>query len=118
MSFPMASLMPADGVTGSVATVPFGGMLDEEDRRREKAALATAMDPQGDGATVHWENTKSGAKGAVTAVGRAYPSDGKVCRAFLSDLTRDTAQRTMQGTACTLSAGEWVLRDGKAFSKT
>ena len=116
MSIPMASLMPADDVTGSNETVPFGRMLDEEDRRREKAALATALDPQGDGSTVHWENVKS-AKGSITAVGRAYPHDGKVCRAFLADLERDTVQRKAQGTACTVAAGDWIVRDTKPFSK-
>ena len=90
MSFPIGSLAPAtEDVTGSSSPVPFGRMLDAEDRRREKAALATALDPQGDGATVHWENATSGSKGAITAVGHAYPADGKICRAFLGDLKRD-----------------------------
>ena len=50
MSFPMASMLPvSDDVTASNSTIPFARLLDEEDRRREKAALATALDPQGDG---------------------------------------------------------------------
>ncbi len=114
----MGSLLPADGVTGSNSPVPFGRFLDEEDRRREKAALATALDPQGDGTTVHWENAKSRSKGAITAVGRAYPVDGRVCRAFLGDLKRDLSERTVQGTACTLAAGEWAVRDAKDFDKS
>ena len=113
----MASLVPADEVTGSNSPVPFGRMLDEEDRRREKAALSTALDPQGDGGTVHWENSTSGSKGAITAVGRAYPNDGKVCRAFLSDFKRESEIRTIQGTACTVAAGEWAVRDTKPVRK-
>ena len=118
MNFPMGSLVPADEVTGSNSTVPFGRLLDEEDRRREKAALNTALDPQGDGSTVHWENSKSGAKGAISAVGRAYPWDGKICRAFIGDLKRDDLARTIQATACTVAAGEWAVRDAKPFVKS
>ena len=116
MSFPMGSMLPED-VTGSMATVPFGALLDEEDRRREKAALATALDPQGDGSTVHWENPTSGRKGALTAVAHAYPQDAKVCRAFLGELRDGTTSRSVQGTACALAAGDWEVRDVKPFKK-
>lgn len=118
MSFPMSSMMPAsDEVTGSLARVPFGQLLDEEDRRREKAALATALDPQGDGTTVHWENAKSGTKGSITAVGRPYPTPAHICRAFTSDLGRTGLSRSMSGTACMESAGEWVVKDAKPLPK-
>ena len=118
MSLPIASMLPAgDDVTGSNSHIPFGRMLDEEDRRREKAALATALDPQSEGASVHWENPKTANKGSFTPVGHAYPADGKVCRAFLGDLKQDGTARTIQGTACAASAGDWVVRDMKPFSK-
>ena len=117
LSFPIAPLLPSDEVTGSASPVPFGQLLDEEDRRREKAALSTALDPQGDGSTVRWENGKSGAKGAITAVGRAYTADGKVCRAFLGDLSRDALHRAVQGTACAVAAGDWELREVKPFAR-
>ena len=115
MSFPMASLMPSDDVTASNSTVPFGRMLDEEDRRRETAALATALDPQGDGATVKWDNGKSGDRGAITAVGKAYDADGKVCRAFIGELRQGEATRRVHGTACAVSAGEWKVTEAKPF---
>ena len=115
MSFPMASLVPTnEDITGSSSPVPFGRLLDEEERRREKAALATALDPQGDGLTVRWENTKTGSIGAITALGRAYPFDGKVCRAFVGDLKRGELHKTMKATACTVAAGDWAVRDVEA----
>jgi surface antigen len=113
---PMSSMLPADDVTGSLTKVPFGQILDDEDRRRETAALATALDPQGDGSTIRWENPKTGHKGAVTPVGHAYPADSKICRAFLSDLDGAT-HPTLQGTACTIAAGEWTVKDMKPFKK-
>lgn len=106
-----------DDVTGSITQVPFGQILDEEDRRRETAALATALDPQGDGATIQWENPKTRHKGSITPVGHAYAADSKVCRAFLGDLQHDGGKRTVQGTACTATAGEWVVKDAKPSKK-
>lgn len=116
MSFPMSSMLPED-VTGSMTKVPFGALLDGEDRRREKAALATALDPQGDGATVHWANPKSGRKGALTAQGHAYPKDSSVCRAFIVAMRDGLSARSMEGTACTVAAGEWEVREVKPFKK-
>ncbi len=111
-------MVPAnDDVTGALATVPFGQLLDEEDRRREKAALGTALDPQGDGSTIHWENPTTGHKGAITPVGHAYPDDTKICRAFLGDLQHEGTKRTIQGTACTVTAGDWAVKDAKPFTK-
>ena len=116
VSFPMSSLLPGgDDVTGSLSKVPFGALLDEEDRRRERAALATALDPQGDGSTVPWANPKSGHRGSVTAVGSAYPADSKVCRAFVGDLQTAGAPKTVQGKACTIAAGDWNVSDLKPF---
>ena len=113
MTFPMAPLVPSDAVTGSISPVPFGGVLDAEDSRREKAALATALDPQGDGATVHWENLKSGHKGAISAKGRAYSNDGKVCRAFSSVAVGLGAKRSVDGVACAIAAGDWIVQTSK-----
>jgi len=116
MSFPMGSMLP-DDVTGSLAKVPFGALLDAEDRRREMAALATALDPQGDGSTVHWENPKSGRKGSLTAVGHAYPQESNVCRAFIGDMSEGVRSREVEGTACTVAAGDWEVKDVKPFKK-
>ena len=60
--------------------------LDGEDWRRAHAALGVALDPQGNGAPVNWDNPRSGAKGTFTPVGGAYPSEDSVCRAFLADI--------------------------------
>ena len=117
MSFPMNSMLP-DDVTGSLAKVPFGALLDAEDRRRETAALATALDPQGDGSTVHWENQKSGRRGSITAVGHAYPQDTSVCRGFVGSMIEGATSRAVEGTACTVAAaGDWEVKDVKPFKK-
>ena len=117
MSFPITSLVPAsDDVTGSNSKVPFGRLLDEEDRRREKAALATALDPQGDGSPIRWENAKSGNKGMFTPQGHAFTMDGKVCRSFVGELKQDGEQKAVVGTACAVAAGDWDVRTMKPLA--
>lgn len=119
VTMPMSSMMPqnSDDVTGSLGTVPFSRLLDEEDRRREKAALATALDPQGDGSTIRWENVKSGHKGAITAKGHAYPDDARICRAFTSTIESEGGKRLAEGTACTLHGEEWSMTQLKDEKK-
>ncbi len=117
MSFPITSLVPAsDDVTGSNSKVPFGRLLDEEDRRREKAALATALDPQGDGSAIRWENPKTGNKGMFTPQGHAFTIEGKVCRSFIGELKQDNDQKAILGTACAVAAGDWDVRTMKTLS--
>ncbi len=77
--------MPLGGMdmesTGSISAISakaaarpaFPASLDEEDRRRALGALAIALDPQGNGATVHWDNPISKAHGSMTPSGFAYP---------------------------------------------
>jgi surface antigen len=92
---------------------PFSPKLDDEDWRRQKAALATALDPQGNGATVRWENGASGAKGAFSAGGDAYLVKDEICRAFEGGVTAGEPEQWFQGVACRVSLGEWAIKDVK-----
>ena len=78
----------ASDVTSAIPKSPpkLSGALDSEDQRRAIAALSTALDPQGSGTSVNWDNPQSGAKGSFTPVGQAYPLEGKICRAFHGDI--------------------------------
>jgi len=91
--------------------------LEAEDARRAKAALATALDPQGSGERVDWDNPQTGAKGVFTPVGQAYPSDGRVCRAFLAEVVTNHNEERLQGTACRDKNAEWTLLDVKPWKK-
>ena len=118
MQIPLGSFVPDnDDVTGSNSKVPFGRLLDEEDRRRQKAALATALDPQGDGSLIRWENPKTGNRGMFDPQGHAFAMDGKVCRSFIGELKQDSEQRAIVGTACTVSAGDWEVRTMRPLRK-
>ncbi|MCC3245655.1 hypothetical protein LG047_10015 [Methylocystis sp. WRRC1] len=111
----------AEDVTGSIPKP--GGLklsraLDPEDLRRAAAAMSTALDPQGSGASVNWDNPQTGAKGSFTPVGQAYPLDGKICRAFLADVTADESHEKLQGAACREKTADWALTEVKPFRKS
>jgi surface antigen len=104
--------------TGSIASASMSRpapalppTLDEEDRRRALGALAIALDPQGNGATVHWDNPVSKARGSVTPAGLAYPENDLVCRAFSAQFITASGTQADQGAACRGKNAQWVLAD-------
>ena len=120
VSVPMGSLVADQDLTtastGGRQDSPLHASLNPEDWRRARAALGVALDPQGSGASVSWDNPDSGAKGSFTPVGQPFVQDDAVCRAFLAALQRHEAA-TLQGTACRPSGGEWTIKDVRPFNR-
>jgi surface antigen len=118
VSVPLSPFGKGGDVTGSIAKpTPLSRALDSEDWRRAKAALATALDPQGNGETVNWDNPQTGAKGSFVAVAQAYPSDEGICRAFISTISARESAESLQGTACRDKLGEWSLSDVRPWKR-
>lgn len=118
MSFPISPLIGSkEDVTGTLPQPSLTKMLEPEDWRRAKAALATALDPQGNGSLVGWENPDSGNKGSFIPVGKAYPQNAGICRVFLAELDRKGAAQSLQGTACADKGGEWTIAEAKPWKK-
>lgn len=119
VSVPLAPLNASagDDVTGSIRkdAPALSRRLDPEDWRRAKAAMGTALDPQGNGASVGWSNGQSGARGTFVSVAQAYPTDGRICRAFIAKVETAEGAEDVQGTACREGAGDWDLRDVKPW---
>jgi len=119
---PMASLMTDEDVTGSIRAPSPGlaasplPLLSAEDWTQASKALASALDPQGAEAAVVWENTATGARGAMTPVGFVYVADGQTCRAFLADIEAKAPARRLQGRGCRIGDGPWVVSDLKPFA--
>lgn len=110
-----------DDVTGSIRKkddVRLSGEIDGEDWRRASAALNTALDPQGSGASVNWDNPQSGARGSFTPAGFAYPLEGKVCRAFVAEVGTKGGHEKLRGTACRDKAVEWTLTEVSSRTKS
>lgn len=92
--------------------------LDSEDLRRATAALNTALDPQGSGASVKWENPNSGTKGSFTPSGQAFPLEGKICRAFTGEIYSGQDEEKLEGSACREKSDDWTLSDVKLAKKS
>ncbi|MDP4004630.1 RT0821/Lpp0805 family surface protein [Methylobacterium sp. NEAU K] len=99
-------------VTGSIEKRPvsFGNDLAEEDWRRARAALSVALDPQGNGRPVKWDNPESGLHGTVNPTGLPYVADDLICRNFLASVIAPGRSRFVRGTGCKPSGGQWTLK--------
>lgn len=120
-SFGLPGVVSAPEVTtGSItrkAISPLSPDLGQEDWRRARGALAVALDPQGNGSAVSWDNPESGLKGTFTPVAQPYVKDNDICRAFLATLTHPDRTATLQGAACRMAADDWDIKDLKPFRK-
>jgi surface antigen len=102
-SIPLPAFISPDDVTGSIRAPisPLSSALDAEDWRRAKSALAVALDPQGNGAPVTWDNPASGAKGVFKPLAQAYAQDGLI--------GGKVPARQVTGLGCRDKAGEWEV---------
>ena len=113
LSFPIEGIAADTAPTGSIdrtaAVLPPG--LDREDLRRARAALAVALDPQGNGARVGWQNPQSGAHGAFAASAPPFADRDRVCRRFGGDITPAAGgEHRLSGSACRENDGSWQVR--------
>ncbi|HRJ70374.1 MAG TPA: RT0821/Lpp0805 family surface protein [Beijerinckiaceae bacterium] len=116
LTMPIGSLVNEDEVTGSLPAQPapmLSPKLDGEDQRRAMAALALAVDPQGNGAPVQWDNPVSRRKGGFVASGALFVKDDRVCRPFSATLVLDGTDSAVHGIACRLGPNDWMLREVK-----
>ena len=83
-----AARSPKPVSTGSIDKRPvgFGSDLGAEDWRRANAALAVALDPQGNGRPVKWDNPETALRGAVNPTGLPYVANDHICRDFLASV--------------------------------
>ncbi|WP_053081553.1 RT0821/Lpp0805 family surface protein [Methylobacterium aquaticum] len=111
---------PEPESTGSIAPPPpksFGPDLSGEDWRRAKAALSVALDPQGNGQPVKWDNPDSGMRGMVNPTGLPFVKNDEICRGFLASVIGPGGNRFVRGTGCRPSGGAWELKSLKTTAK-
>lgn len=113
----LASLQSDPETTASVprAASPLDPSLDDEDWRRAQAALSLAVDPQGSGQPVNWDNPSSKRKGSFAAAGNMVLIDNTVCRPFTATIVQGAAgapprEIKHSGQACRIGPGEWAMR--------
>lgn len=113
LSFPIGGLKADATATGSVdhTAAVLSPALDREDLRRARAALAIALDPQGNGARVGWQNPQSGAHGAFAASAPPFADHDRVCRTFTGAVSAAAAaEQHVSGSACREGDGSWQVR--------
>ena len=71
----------------------------------------TALDPQGNGAAVSWDNPQTGIKGSFVPVGGPFLRSDEICRAFIASVQTQSRPLKLQGTACRPSGGDWAVKD-------
>jgi len=120
MSMPLPSFVSRDDVTGSIAKPisPLSNALDSEDWRRAKGALAVALDPQGNGAIVHWDNPVSGVKGSFLPTSEARAVDDQICRDFETEIAGSHPTESLTGSGCRDKQGEWHVTNVRLLRKT
>jgi len=104
-----ASLRPTPAAAPEAAQIP--ATPTEHDLAYAKAAAAQVLARTEKDATQSWENPRTGARGAVTAITDAYTQDGFQCRDFLASYIRDGAESWLQGDACRIHQGQWTVRN-------
>lgn len=119
VSVPAGPLVDAEatGSTGARTVSPLHPDLGPEDWRRARAALGVALDPQGNGAGVTWDNPDTAMRGSFTSVGQPFVRDDEVCRAFLATLHGQDMTASLQGTACRPSGEEWAIKEVRPFRR-
>ncbi len=115
-SFSLAKVDEEDDLaTGSIAVRPplparLPGDLGQEDLRRATGALALALDPQGNGRSVKWDNPETHLSGEFVPNGGPFVQNDEVCRHFTTAIRRPNAPGSdLAGTACKLFADEWQI---------
>ncbi len=112
-----ASIGPASPATARKPGAQLSDQLGPEDIRRANGAMALALDPQGNGSPVGWDNAESRSSGRFTPVGGPFLKEDEVCRAFLASFTTLMDKQALQGTACRPSGGEWAIRELKPWKQ-
>jgi surface antigen len=113
-SYAIVGMKDDDPVTtGSIAARPPSPLspdLNQEDWRRARAALAVALDPQGAGTPVSWDNPGTSRKGNFAPASPPFVRNDEICRSFTGQLG-GAASGSFEGTACRPSGGEWAITD-------
>ena len=113
-----SSVLPARGTSTPGPLASLSSELGPEDLRRADGAMAVALDPQGNGAAVSWDNPQSGVKGSFIPVGGPFLRSDEICRAFIASVQTQTKPTKLQGTACRPSGGDWIVKDMEAWKGT
>ena len=93
------------------------GTFGESDMVAASQAASIVLADGRKDASAPWQNPKTGARGTVTPIATAYQQDGFTCRDFLASYVNDSKEAWMQGEACRVHHGKWVVRSMKPWKR-
>jgi hypothetical protein len=103
-------------VTGSISKEPVPTDADLAYARTAAADVLTKGDRD---SSQPWSNPETGARGSVTPLAQAYPSDdGRTCRDFLASYVNGKTESWLQGAGCQAGrGGRWEIHTLKPWSR-
>ena len=69
-------------------------------------------------ASLPWENPRTGARGTVTPIAKAYQVAGLTCRDFIASYVRAGSESWLHGEACRGERGAWEVRSLKRWTNS
>lgn len=96
----------ANSAIANLLTNDFAKKLDASDHRAMIAAQKQALRTDGVGASIAWENVRTGRNGTVRP-GPVYHVNDTTCREFVHELVLEGAPVKSRGTACKAENGSW-----------
>jgi surface antigen len=113
---------PAVSATGTTAPVtdadkPTSEMPADVDLAYARAAATEVLASGDKRGSARWENPRTGARGMVTPIAKAYIQDGLTCRGFLASFVREGSEAWLQGEACRAQHGKWEVRSLKPWKR-
>lgn len=93
------------------------GGFGESDIIAASQAASTVLTAGRKDASAPWQNPKTGARGTVTPIASNRQQDGFTCRDFLASYVNEGKEAWMQGEACRVHHGKWVVRSMKPWKR-
>jgi surface antigen len=109
--------MEDNEVTGSLMTAAGAPVPTESDLAFARNAASDVLTKGDKDSSQPWQNPETGARGSVTPLAEAYPSDGRTCRDFLASYVNGRSERWLQGAACQSGHGRWEIHTLKPWSQ-
>jgi surface antigen len=91
--------------------------IREADLVAASAAASLVLADDRKDASAPWQNPATGARGTVTPIATTYMQDGFTCRNFLASYVNEKNEAWMQGEACRVHHGKWVVRAMKPWKQ-
>jgi hypothetical protein len=127
-SYQLGSLFGKDDDTPTVSATgtttpapdaekPMSEMPVDADLAYARAAATEVLATGEKRGSARWENPRTGARGTVTPIAKAYLQDGVTCRDFLASFVREGSEAWLQGEACRAQHGKWEVRSLKPWKR-